>query len=112
MPSRPLPQAAIRCGLQATGMPEHGATAYAAVRAQSDPAARAALLDAAWRGRAAPSASWSPRCSRSRSSELPVERQLAGVAPSVARALLAAERPVPAVGWLSLLTADAGTGSR
>ena len=30
------------------------------------------------------------------------------MAPSVARALLAAERPVPAVGWLSLLTAEAG----
>ena len=87
------------------------ATAYAVVRAQSDPAARAALLDAAWQGASGAERFLVAEVFAQPFTELPVERQLVGVAPSVARALLAAERPVPAVGWLSLLTADAGTGS-
>ncbi|HEY7600113.1 MAG TPA: hypothetical protein VH741_09315, partial [Candidatus Limnocylindrales bacterium] len=87
------------------------AAAYAAVRAQSDPAARAALLDAAWQGASGAERFLVAEVFAQPFTELPVERELAGVAPSVARALLAAERPVPAVGWLSLLTADAGTGA-
>ena len=85
------------------------ATAYAAVRAQGDPAARAALLDAAWQGARGAERFLVAAVFAQPFIELPVERQLAGAAPSVARALLAAERPVPAVGWLSLLTAQAGT---
>jgi hypothetical protein len=87
------------------------AAAYAAVRAQSDPAARAALLDAAWQGASGAERLLVAEVFAQPFTDLPIERQLAGVAPSVARALLAAERPVPAVGWLSLLTADAGTGA-
>jgi hypothetical protein len=87
------------------------AAAYAAVRAQSDPAARAALLDAAWQEASGAERFLVAEAFAQPFAELPVERQLANVAPSVARALLAAERPVPAVGWLSLLTADAGPGA-
>jgi hypothetical protein len=39
--------------------------------------------------------------------ELPVERGRLRVAPSIARALLAAERPIPAARWFSLVSADA-----
>ena len=39
--------------------------------------------------------------------ELPVERGRLRLAPSAARALLAAERPIPAARWYSLLSADA-----
>ncbi len=88
------------------------ATAYAAVRAQSDPAARGALLDAAWQAARGGERFVVADVFAQSFIELPVERQLTGVAPSVARALLAAERPVPAVRWLSLLTAEAGQDTR
>jgi hypothetical protein len=87
------------------------AAAYAAVRAQADPAARGALLDAAWRAASGAERFLVAEVFAQPFIELPVEPQLAGVAPSMARALLAAERPVPAVDWLSLLTAEAGAGS-
>ena len=88
------------------------ATAYAAVRAQSDPAARGGLLDAAWQAASGAERFLIAEVFAQSFIELPVERQLAEAAPSVARALLAAERPVPAVSWLSLLTAEAGQGAR
>ena len=91
---------------------EARAIAYAAVRAQSDPAARGALLDAAWQAARGAERFLIAEVFAQPFMELPVERQLAGVAPSVARALLAAQRPVPAVSWLSLLTAQAGQGAR
>jgi hypothetical protein len=84
------------------------AIAYAAVRAERDPAARGALLDATWQATRGAERFLIAEVFAQPFVELPVERQLAGVAPSAARALLAAERPVPAVGWLSLLTAEAG----
>jgi hypothetical protein len=87
---------------------EARAMAYAAVRAASDPVARAALLDATWQAARGAERFLVAEVFAQPFIELPVERQLAGVAPSAARALLAAERPVPAVGWLSLLTAEVG----
>jgi hypothetical protein len=85
---------------------EARAIAYAAVREESDPVARGALLDAAWQAASGAERFLIAEAFAEPFVELPIERQLAGVAPSAARALLAAERPVPAVGWLSLLTAD------
>jgi hypothetical protein len=41
--------------------------------------------------------------------DLPAERGRLRLAPSVARALLAAERPIPAARWFSLLNADAAS---
>ena len=55
--------------------------------------------------RAAPSAFWSPRCSRSRSPSCRSSGSLLAVAPSAARALLAADRPLPAARWF--VSADA-----
>ena len=91
---------------------EARAVAYAAVRAESDPAARAALLDATWQAASGAERFLIAEVFAQPFIELPVERQLAGVAPSAARALLAAERPVPAVGWLSLLTAEVGADTQ
>jgi hypothetical protein len=91
---------------------EARAVAYAAVREQSDPAARGALLDATWQAARGAERFLIADVFAEPFIELPVERQLAGVAPSVARALLAAGRPVPAVSWLSLLTAEAASVPR
>jgi hypothetical protein len=88
------------------------AIAYAAVREAADPVARGALLDATWQAARGAERFLIAEVFAQPVVELPVERQLAGAAPSVARMLLAAERPVPAVGWLSLLTAVGGQGSR
>ena len=91
---------------------EARAIAYAAVREEENPLARGALLDAAWQGASGAERFLVAEVFAEPFIELPVERQLAAVAPSVARALLAAERPVPAVGWLSLLTAEVGQDAR
>jgi hypothetical protein len=88
------------------------AIAYAAVREASDPAARALLLDTTWQAARGARRFLIAEVLAEPFIELPAERQLAGVAPSLARALLAAERPIPAVGWLSLLTAEAGSDTR
>jgi hypothetical protein len=87
------------------------ALAYAAVRDAADPVARGALLDTTWQAARGAERFLIAEVFAQPVIELPVEGQLAGVAPSLARALLAAERLVPAVGWLSLLTAAAGQGS-
>ena len=95
-----LPSAQDRWG------PGMRASAYAAVRAQSDPAPRAALLDTTWQAASGAERFLVAEVFAQPFVELPVERQLAGAAPSVARALLAAGRPAPAVAWLSLLTGE------
>lgn len=88
------------------------AEAVAAVRAATDPVVRGELLDAAWRAANGPERFLIAQVLAAPFVELPVERQLAGVAPSVARALLAVERPVPAAAWLTLLTAEVGQDDR
>jgi hypothetical protein len=84
------------------------ALAYAAVREQNNPVVRGEFLDATWRAAHGAERFLVAEVFAEPFVELPVERQLAGVAPSMARALLAVERPVPAVGWLSLVTAEVG----
>jgi hypothetical protein len=88
------------------------ASAYVAVRAKNDPVARGELLNATWQAAHGAERFLIADVFAAPFVELPVERQQAGVAPSVARALLATGRPVPAVGWLSLLTAEAGQSTR
>jgi hypothetical protein len=79
---------------------------------EADPVARGALLDAAWRAASGAERFLVAEVLAESFVELPVEPQLAGVAPSMARALLAGDRPVPAVSWLSLLTAQSGPDAR
>jgi hypothetical protein len=86
--------------------PRTRARAYEALRAQDTPE-RGQLLDALWR-----SAQGSERFLialpfAAAFAALPVERGRERLAPSAARALLAAERPVPAARWYSLLGANA-----
>jgi hypothetical protein len=92
--------------------PATRAAAYAAVREQTDPLARAELLDATWRAAAGPERFLVAEVWAEPFSELPVDRQLAAAAPSVARALLADDLPVPAARWLSLLEAEAAQATR
>ncbi len=87
--------------------------AWRAAAEAETPAERAALLDAIWRaGGAARSACWSPRCWAGRFADLPVDRGLAPVAPSAARALLGADRQLPAARWFSLLQDEVRSDSR
>jgi hypothetical protein len=88
------------------------AAVFAAVLKDADPAVRAKLLDATWRASSGAERFLIADVLAEPFLELPVERQLAGMAPSTARALLAADRPVPAVGWLSLLTTELGPDAR
>ena len=91
---------------------ETRATAYAAVREASEPVTRGELLDATWQAADGAERFLVAEVFAAPFVELPVERQLAAVAPSVARALLAAERSVPAASWLSVLSAEAGPDAR
>ena len=88
------------------------AMAFAAVREEADPVVRGELLDTTWRAASGAERFLIADVLAEPFVELPIERQLAGVAPSMARALLAVERPVPAVSWLSLLTAELGQDAR
>src|SRR5918996_927555 len=88
------------------------AAAYAAVHEQTDPLARAELLDATWRAAAGPERFLVAEVWAEAFSEFSVDRRLAAAAPSVARALLAADLPVPAARWLALLEADAAQATR
>lgn len=92
--------------------PATRAMAYQAVAAQAEPATRAQLLDATWRAASGPERLLVALGFAKPFAELPVERPLAGAAPSVARALLATDRPVLAVRWLSVLHAEAGQATR
>jgi hypothetical protein len=88
------------------------AMAFGAVLKEADPVARGALLDAAWRASSGAERFLVAEVLAEPFVELPAEPQLAGVAPSMARALLAVDRPGPAVSWLSLLTAELGPDAR
>ena len=88
------------------------ALAYHAVREERDPLARAQLLDAAWRAAGGGERFLVAEAFGAPFTELPTDRGLAGMAPSVGRALLAADRLVPAGRWLSLLSAEARQDAR
>jgi hypothetical protein len=88
------------------------ATAFRAVLKETDPVIRGELLDRAWLASSGAERFLIAEVLAEPFVELPVERPLAGLAPSMARALLAVDRPVPAVGWLSALIAQSGPGAR
>jgi hypothetical protein len=88
--------------------PDTRALAYQAVLEQSSPATSAELLDALWRAARGSERFLIAEVFAAQFATLPVERSLVWAAPSSARALLAAERPIPASRWFSLLSTDAG----
>jgi hypothetical protein len=88
------------------------AMAYDAVQEQNDPLARAEVLDAAWRAGGGAERFLVAEVFATPFTELPADRGLLSMAPSIARALLAADLLVPAGRWLSLLTAEAREDAR
>ena len=88
------------------------ARAFNATLKEADPVVRGELLDAAWRASSGAERFLIADVLAEPFVELPVEPQLTEMAPSMARALLAVDRPVPAVSWLSLLTAQSGQDAR
>jgi hypothetical protein len=88
------------------------AVAFGAVLKETDPVIRGELLDTTWRASSGAERFLIAELLAQAFVELPVERHLAALAPSMARALLAVDRSVPAVGWLSALTAHSGPGAR
>ena len=82
------------------------ATAYRAAREVQAPAELAALLDATWRAARGDERFLVAEALGDRFAELPVDRAWAAVAPSAARALLAADRPLPAARWFAVLEVE------
>jgi hypothetical protein len=92
--------------------PAARAMAWRAAKETEAPADLAALLDATWRAaqgeeRLLVAEVWAPRFA-----DLPVDRSLAASAPSAARALLGANRQLPAARWFSLLQDEVRSDSR
>jgi hypothetical protein len=85
--------------------PQARALTYRAVLDQDIAAARAELLDAAWRAANGAERFLVAEALAAPFGELPIDDTLSWAAPSSARALLAADRPIPAAPWFSLLTA-------
>jgi hypothetical protein len=89
-----------------TGDPRSRALAYNLLPEQALPE-RGQLLDALWRAAEGSERFLVADLFGAPFAELPVERGRLRLAPSAARALLAAERPIPAARWYSLVSADA-----
>jgi hypothetical protein len=86
--------------------PRTRALAYVALPEQGAPE-RGQLLDALWREAQGSERFLIAELFAAPFAELPVERGRLRLAPSAARALLAAERPIPAARWYSLLSGEA-----
>lgn len=87
---------------------ETRASARAQVQALTDPAMRADLLVAAWQAASGADRILVGRAFAEPFTELPAANELLFAATSSARALLAAERPLPAARWFSLLRGAGG----
>jgi hypothetical protein len=87
--------------------PDTRALAYDALPEQS--AERGQVLDALWRRAQGSERFLVADLFATPFADLPAERGRLRLAPSAARALLAAERPIPAARWFSLLSADASS---
>ena len=88
--------------------PQARALALQAVRAQQAPQERARLLDAVWQAATGQERFLIAAAFASPFGELPPDRALLPVAPSAARALLTADRALPAARWFSLLSGESG----
>jgi hypothetical protein len=91
---------------------EARAAVYLAVREETDPSRRADLLDTTWQAAAGAERFLIGKVFAQPLTTLPVDRDLAGEAPSIARALLAADLPEWAARWRSLLEAEASQDTR
>jgi hypothetical protein len=91
--------------------PPARALAYRAAGEAQTPGELAALLDATWRAASGDERFLVAGALAGRFAELPVDRAWSAVAPSAARALLAADRPLPAARWFSLLGAERASDS-
>jgi hypothetical protein len=87
--------------------PAARAAAWHALQAQQEMTARAELLDALWRAARGAERFLVGEVFAEWYQTLPVDSALLWAAPSSARALLAADRPVPAARWFSLLDGEA-----
>ncbi len=92
--------------------PAARAMAYQAAGEQRNPQDLAALLAATWQAAKGDERFLVAPLFAARFADLPVERSLLAVAPSAARALLAAARPLPAARWFALLNAERARDSR
>jgi hypothetical protein len=91
--------------------PPARAMAYRAAREVQTPADLATLLDATWRAASGDERFLVAEALAGRFAELPVDRAWSVIAPSAARGLLAADRPLPAARWFSLLEAERASDS-
>jgi hypothetical protein len=91
--------------------PRTRALAYRTVLDQQAVRDRAQLLDATWRAAAPDERFLVAEVFAGPFADLPVDRGLLTVAPSIARALLGAGRPLPAARWFALLSAETVTNS-
>jgi hypothetical protein len=91
--------------------PRTRALAYRTVLDQQAVRDRAQLLDATWRAAAPDERFLVAEVFAGPFADLPVDRGLLTVAPSIARALLGAGRPLPAARWFALLSAETATNS-
>jgi hypothetical protein len=87
--------------------PAARAAAWQALQGQEEMTARAELLDALWRAAGGAERFLVGAVFAEWYQTLPVDTALLWAAPSSARALLAADRPVPAARWFSLLDGEA-----
>jgi hypothetical protein len=92
--------------------PPARAMAWRAAAEAETPAERAALLDAIWRQAEGEERLLVAQVWAGRFADLPLDRGLAPVAPSAARALLGADRQLPAARWFSLLQDEVRSDSR
>lgn len=92
--------------------PAARAAAWHALQAQQEMTARAELLDALWRAARGAERFLVGEVFAEWYQTLPVDSALLWAAPSSARALLAADRPVPAARWFSLLDGEAARNTQ
>ena len=92
--------------------PKARAMAWRAAGEQQNPQDLATLLAATWQAASGDERFLVARVFAKRFADLPVDRSLLAVAPSAARALLAADQPLPAARWFALLTAEGARDSR
>jgi hypothetical protein len=106
------PEGDALAGVGTAWGPPARAMAYRAADEAEGPAELAALLDATWRAASGDERFLVAETLAGRFVELPADRAWSAVAPSAARALLAADRPLPAAHWFSLLEAEAASDGR
>jgi hypothetical protein len=92
--------------------PEARAMAYRAAGEQHNPQDLATLLAATWQAAKGDERLLVAQVFAERFADLPIDRSLLAVGPDAARALLAADRPLPAARWFALLNDEKTRDSR